>query len=289
MSWRGVHEAVAVADTGSFTAAADKLNTTVANVSRRVGDLEDHLGVKLFMRTTRQVALHPDGEAYIAQCREALDMLETAEHALATNQTTLHGSIRMTAAVEFGERVVAPAIANFQALHDEVSVDLDLSNNRFDLIEGRYDLAVRIGALEESSLVALKIAQRRLLTCAAPDHLKKFGVPAVPADLKQHNCLRGSARQWRYSENGKLIKQAISGQTRCNSGTAVTHMAVQGLGIAQLPAYYVAGHLKSGLLNSLLPEFEPEPESIWLVHPDNRYVPDRVRALADFLAQHIMD
>lgn len=285
MNWRGVDEAVA--DAGSFTAAAEMLNTTVASVSRRISELEDRLGVKLFTRTTRHVSLNPDGETYLAQCRDALRMLNAAEDELSDRQAGLTGQIRMTAAVEFGERVIAPAISTFQLLHPEVSIDLDLSNDRFDLIEGKYDLAVRLGEFPDSSLIARKIGERRLLACAAPDYLKRFGHPNDPAELRNHNCLRGSARQWRFLHGSALKSQYITGNSRCNSGVAITGMVLRGLGIAQLPDYYVEQHFPNGKLVPVLPSFEPEPEGIWIVRPDNRFVPRRVRELINVLTQEM--
>ncbi|MEM9579291.1 MAG: LysR substrate-binding domain-containing protein [Pseudomonadota bacterium] len=287
MSWRGVDEAVAVAEAGSFTAAAERLNTTVASVSRRISELEDRLGVKLFTRTTRHVSLNPDGETYLAHCRDALRMLNAAEDELTDLQAGLTGQIRMTAAVEFGERVIAPAISTFQLLHPEVSIDLDLSNDRFDLIGGKYDLAVRLGEFPDSSLIARKIGKRRLLTCASPDYLKRCGSPDDPADLRSHNCLRGSARQWRFRHGNTAKHQQISGKSRCNSGVAITGMVLRGLGIAQLPDYYVEQYLIEGKLVPILASFEPEPEGIWIVRPDNRFVPRRVRELIKVLTQEM--
>ena len=287
MNWRGVDEAVAVAETGSFTVAADMLNTTVASVSRRISELEDRLGVKLFTRTTRQVSLNPDGETYLAHCRDALRMLHAAEDELTDRQAGLTGQIRMTAAVEFGERVIAPAIATFQLLHPEVSIDLDLSNDRFDLIGGKYNLAVRLGEFPDSSLIARKIGERRLLACASPDYLERYGQPDVPADLRNHNCLRGSARQWRFQDNGVPKRQQIGGRSRCNSGVAITGMVLRGLGIAQLPDYYVEQHFEDNKLIPILSDFQPEPEGIWIVRPDNRFVPRRVREFIKVLTEEV--
>lgn len=287
MNWRGVQEAVAVAESGSFTAAADMLNTTVASVSRRVSELENRLGVKLFTRTTRLVTLNPDGETYVAHCREALRMLDAAKNELTDRQAGLTGQIRMTAAVEFGERVIAPAIAAFQLMHPGVSIDLDLSNDRYDLIERKYDLAVRLGEFPDSSLIARKIGERRVLVCASPDYLKRCGQPEDPADLRRHNCLRGSARQWRFHYNGKPKHLSISGKSRCNSGVAITGMVLRGLGIAQLPDYYVAKHISNKSLVPILTPYQPEPEGIWIVRPDNRFVPRRVRECIEVLTQEI--
>lgn len=278
---------MAVAEAGSFTAAAETLNTTVASVSRRISELEGRLGVKLFTRTTRHVSLNSDGDAYIAQCRDALKMLNSAENELTDRHAGLTGQISMTAAVEFGERVIAPAISTFQLLHPMVSIDLNLSNDRFDPIEGRYDLAVRLGEFPDSSLIARKIGERRLLACASPDYLERYGQPNDPADLRNHNCLRGSARQWRFLHNGTPKHQHIRGKSRCNSGVAITGMVLRGLGIAQLPDYYVEQHFSDGKLVPVLPSFQPEPEGIWIVRPDNRFVPKRIRVLIEVLIQEM--
>ncbi|WP_120501504.1 LysR family transcriptional regulator [Roseovarius sp. EL26] len=287
MDPRGIKEAISVADTGSFTAAAASLTTTVASVSRRISELEARLGVKLFIRTTRQVSVTPDGENYLSRCREAVKILEAAELEVTAQQDKLTGHIRITAAVDFGERVIAPSVASFQMLHPDVSVELDLSNDRFDLVERRYDLAVRLGEFPDSTLIARKIGERRLLACASPKYIDQHGAPQTLADLRHHNCLRGSARQWRFAQNDRPLHQHINGMLRCNSGTALTRMALQGSGIAQLPDYYVKRHIAEQSLISILPDFQPEPEGIWIVRPDNRYVPRRVREFITLLTDDV--
>ncbi|MEM7569366.1 MAG: LysR family transcriptional regulator [Pseudomonadota bacterium] len=283
MKWRGVVEAVAVAETGSFTAAADLLNTTIANVSRRVSDLERRLGSKLFVRSTRSVTVNPDSAVYIARCREILDLLDEAENQLSTQLTQLSGTIRITAAVEFGVRVIAPFVTRFQQEHPDVSIDLDLSNDRYDLVGGQYDLAVRTGEIPDSTLIARRLGERQLLMAAAPAYLEAFGVPETPADLRQHNCLCGTSRRWRFLHKGKAVTQQVQGRSRCNSGAAITQMALGGLGIAQLPDFYLAAHLHSKALKRILEDYEPAPEGIWIVRPDNRFVPKRVRTFIDAL------
>jgi len=283
MKWRGVSEAVAVAEAGSFTAAADLMNTTVANISRRVSDLENRLGSKLFIRTTRNVTINPECELYIAKCREVLDLLDDAEHELATRLTKLSGPIRVTAAIEFGERVIVPFVMRFQREHPDVSVDLDLSNDRYDLIQGRYDLAIRMGESPDSSLLTSKLGQRRLHTAASPDYLEKYGEPQTLTELRQHNCLRGTSPQWRFSQNGKTILRRVQGQSKCNSGSAITTMALGGLGIVQLPNYYLEPHFQEKKLIRILHKYEPEPQGIWVVRPDNRFVPHRIRMFIDAL------
>ncbi|MEM6851250.1 MAG: LysR substrate-binding domain-containing protein [Pseudomonadota bacterium] len=283
MNWRGVPEAVAVAETGSFTAAADILNTTVANISRRVSDLEDRLGSKLFIRTTRNVTVNPDSELYIERCREALDLLDEAENELSAKLTQLSGPIRVTAAIEFGERVIVPFVMRFQTQHPDVLIELDLSNDRHDLIEGRFDLAVRMGESPDSSLLASKLGQRQLQTAASPSYLEKRGEPQRLSELRHHNCLRGASRQWRFSQNGKTVMHRVQGRSSCNSGPAITSMALSGLGIAQLPDYYLVSHFQDKTLIRILNDYEPDPEGIWIVRPDNRFVPRRVRMFVDEL------
>ena len=286
MKWRGIYEAVAVADTGSFTEAAAVLNTTVANVSRQVGDLEDRLAVKLFARTTRKVSPTELGETYLANCRAAIRTLDIAEREVSDKQDQMTGSLKITAAVEYGERVIAPILSTFLMQYPKIDIQLDLSNQTLDLVENDYDLGIRLGQLRDSNYIVRKIGSRQLVTCAAQIYLENNGGLNNIADLKQHNCLCGGTNFWRFFDKGREKKAKVRGNMRCSSGHALADAASKGLGIIQLPDYYVERYIQENRLVPILVDVRPQSEGIWAVFSDNRFVPLKLRKFIDCLIEN---
>ncbi|RVU31619.1 LysR family transcriptional regulator [Neptunomonas marina] len=284
-NWEGISEFVAVADTGSFTAAADKLGVSTAHVSRQVSKLEQRLAVKLLYRTTRKVSLSEDGRSFFQQCRTLLEGLEDAERALSERQGMLRGKLRLTAPVTLGERAIAPLVNQFLAEHPELEITLRLTNQPLDLVEGGYDLAIRLGKLESSSMMARKLAPRIPYVCASPDYLARCGVPNTLAELEQHNCLLGTLDYWRFQVEGRERVVRVRGNLSCNSGHALLDAALQGLGIVQLPDYYVENALAQGRLVSLLAQYRIPDEGIWALYPNNRQLSPKVRQLLDHFAK----
>ncbi len=285
--WQGITEFVAVAETENFTAAAQQLNISTAQVSRQVSALEKRLSTKLFYRTTRKVSITEAGSIYYQHCRQLLDGLEEAERALTQLQGTPKGKVRITAPTTFGESRIAPIINDFARLYPELSIECLFTNQKIDLVDSGFDLAIRLGKLDDSSMMAKRLASRKLYVCASPEYLANNGEPHVLAELDQHNCLQGTLQYWRFQENNLERNIKIRGKLSCNSGLALLDAALKGLGIVQLPDYYVQPHIESLALIPLLQKHQPIDEGIWALYPHNRYVSPKVRMLIDYIADHL--
>ena len=286
-SWEGVNEFVAVAETGSFTAAAKRLEISVAQVSRQISALESRLATKLFYRTTRKVTVTEAGQVYYQHCRQVLDGLEEAERTLTNMQRTPRGKLKITAPTTYGENRIAPLLNNFIRLYPDLELDCHFTNQRVDLIDNGYDLAIRLGKLEDSSLMAKRLASRRQFVCASPAYLAVNGEPHLLSELEQHNCLRGTLEYWRFQEGGQEHNVKVSGNIHFNSGQSLTDAALKGLGIAQLPDYYVKEYIDAGTLVEVLTNHQPADEGIWALYPQNRHLSPKVRMLVDFLAEKL--
>ncbi len=284
----GIAEFCAVADVGNFTGAANKLDTSVAQISRKVSSLEKHLGVKLLQRTTRSVSLTEAGTQYFQQALPALKALEDAQLSVSALQASPQGLIKLTAPVAFGEAFIAPLLNTFMQKYAGISVQCTFSNEKLDIVELGLDLAIRIGKLEDSTLVAKKLATRHLFVCGSRDYFKEQGQPKSIEALKEHSLLVGSQPHWRLLIDNKIQTIPVQGRVRYNSGNALCSAAVAGLGIAQLPGFYVRKALASGQLIEIFPEYKDKQEAIWAVFPSNRNVAPKIRLLVDFLAQHIV-
>ncbi|WP_051216469.1 LysR substrate-binding domain-containing protein [Ferrimonas futtsuensis] len=283
--WAGVSEFVAVAETESFTAAGKRLGISTAQVSRQVSALESRLAAKLLYRTTRKVSLTDAGRTYYQHCRQVLDGLSEAERAVTNLQDTPRGQLRVTAPVTFGERTLAPLVNDFALRYPELEVQLVLTNQRLDLVEEGMDLAIRLGRLEDSSMMARRLASRQLHVCASPGYLSLYGEPHSLTELDRHQCLVGTMDYWRFQEEGRSRNVRVRGRLRCNSGWALTDAALKGLGLAQLPDYYVQESLASGQLVSVLDHLSEQGEGVWALYPHNRHLSPKVRLLVDYLVE----
>lgn len=284
-NWEGVSEFVAVAETTSFTLAAAKLSTSVAQVSRRVAALEERLAVKLLHRTTRKVTLTEAGQIYFQQCKHLVEGLEVAELAVTQMQATPKGLVKVTAPVTYGEQHLTPLINQFLVRYPQVSIELNLTNQKLDLLETGTDLAVRLGRLSDSSMIAKRLSSRQLYVCANQAYLSRQGEPHTLSELSHHHCLVGSVEHWRFRENNKEKSIRVTGRLKCNSGNALLDAAKQGLGLVQLPEYYVQDALASGDLIEVLSQYRDDQEGIWALFPKNRNLSPKVRLLVDFLAE----
>ncbi len=285
--WEGVNEFVAVVETGSFTRASQRLGVSVAHVSRQVRDLEKRLDARLLYRTTRKVSVTTEGSLYYRHCRQALDGLHEAEQAIGNLKDTPRGRIKLTAPVTYGESYVMPLVHDFMRIHPQVSIVAELSNQQMDLVDGGYDLAIRLGRLASSSMVARRLASRTQYVCASPAYLGNHGAPHTLSELHRHNCLLGNHPYWRFQENGRERTVRVSGSITSNSGNSLLDAALKGIGLVQLPNYYVAPYLDDGRLIALLHRFQEPDEGIWALYPQNRHLSPRIRLLVDFLAQHL--
>ncbi len=287
MRWDGISEFVYVAEYESFTRAAKEMGISTAQVSRQISALEKRLNIKLLYRTTRKVSLSEEGRVFYQHCRDVLDGLDAAEQAVSNLQSKPQGRIKLTAPVTYGEQQLVPLMNDFMVQHRDIEVTAFLSNQKLDLVEGSYDLAIRIGKLNDSTMMAKKLSSRTNFVCAAPAYLAQYGIPKTLGDLGQHNCLLGTRDYWHFVDSGKERNLQVSGTVQYNSGHGLVDAALKGLGIVQLPDYYVQRNLKSGELVSLLDSYREPEESIWAVYPHNRHLSPKIRLLVDYLAARL--
>ena len=285
--WEGVNEFVAVAETESFTRAAKRLGVSTAHVSRQISALEDRLSTRLFYRTTRRVSTTEAGQIYYQHCRQILDALEQAERSMTNMQLVPQGRLRLTAPVTYGEKSIAPLVNDFVLRYPELDVEMKLTNQQLDLVAEGYDLAVRLGKLDDSSLMARRLASRTLYVCASPAYLAVHGTPHSLSELEHHNCLQGNLGYWRFQDAGHPRNVRIRGNVRCDSGRALLDAALKGVGIVQLPDYYVGSALDAGTLIPLLTLYQEDDDGIWAVYPHNRHLSPKVRMLLDYFADSL--
>ncbi|MFQ3192976.1 MAG: DNA-binding transcriptional LysR family regulator [Paraglaciecola sp.] len=287
MQWQGISEFVNVAETESFTKASQKLAISTAQVSRQVNALEKRLNIKLFYRTTRKVSVTEEGRVFYHHCRGVLDGLDAAERAITNLQSTPQGKIKLTAPVTYGEQQILPLINDFMQQYPDIEVTAYLSNQQLDLVDESFDLAIRLGNLSDSSLMAKKLTERANYVCASPAYLEKYGIPHSLSELNKHNCLLGTRDYWHFSDAGKEKNIRVAGKLRCNSGFGLVDAALKGIGIVQLPDYYIKEHLINGTLISLLDNYKAPDEGIWAIYPQNRHLSPKIRLLVDYLLAHL--
>jgi DNA-binding transcriptional LysR family regulator len=283
--WEGIDEFVAVADHGSFTAAAKRLGCSSSHISRQVALLEDRLQARLFDRTTRRVHLTEIGQVFHGRCLRLIEDRDEAIASLGSLQQEPTGLLRMTCAVSYGERFVVPLVNDFIERYPRLQVDIQLTNQSRDLIQDGLDLAIRLGHLTPSRLIATRLAPRAMYLCAAPTYLERYGTPHSLSELRTHRCLIGTTDQWVFQVDGGDWLFRPQGPWRCNSGTAILDAAQRGFGLCQLPDYYVLTALAEGRLVSLLPEHQPPHTAVWAVYPERRHVAAKVRMMVDHLRE----
>jgi len=283
--WDAIEAFVMVVERGSFTEAANVLGVSASHISRRVTELESLLGVTLMYRTTRSSRLSSAGEHYYQECRRLLQGFLAAEEQISELQQQVFGVLKITCGTTFGERYIAPLLPDFLAQHPKLKIDLNLDNARVDLIRESYDLAVRLGTMKDSSLLARRLCDRKEYICASPEYLERHGSPHTLAELYQHNCLQGSNPVWLFSENDQRKEMRIEGNWHSNSGPALLEAVTAGIGIAQLPDYYVEPLIKTGELVSLLEQYRYPHSGVWLVYPQVRQQLPRVKLFCDYLIE----
>jgi len=278
---------VQVYEAGGFSAAARQYGRSKALLSKYVTDLEDYLGVRLMNRTTRKLSLTEAGTAYYSEVSDILQQLDDLDATITDQTAEPRGLLRISAARNLGETTLAPAIFAFMQVHPEVSVDLRLEDRFVDLVDEGIDLALRISAMPDSSLIARKIGETRITVCAAPDLLKTLGTPKNVEALKTMPCivdtnLQGQAN-WRFVENGQPVSVHVSGRIRVNSPLAAMEAAIKGLGFAAIPSYLADKQVADGKLVAVLTEHMPDPLALQAVYPHRRHLAGKVRALIDHL------
>jgi DNA-binding transcriptional LysR family regulator len=279
-----------VVEQGSFARAAQRLDLSTSAVSRHVADLEAHLGVRLLNRTTRKLSLTESGQAFLERTVQLLADLEEAEDSATASARVPRGTLKLTCTTTFGERHIAPAIADFAAKHPQLRFDVELSGRMVDLVEEGFDLAIRIGPPSGQALIARLIGETQLICCASPEYLARHGTPKVPQDLAKHRCLTYSylpiRDTWRFREaSGKEHSVRIAGPVNANNGQFLAGLAAAGVAIALEPDFIVGDELASGRLVELLPQFRPATAPIHAVYPSRRHLSAKVRAFVDFIAE----
>lgn len=286
----GMRLFVRVAEMGSFAAVANQMNVARSVVTRQVAALEAHLGTKLIARSTRRLSLTSAGAGYLEKCREILGLVEAAESGLNDDRQAPRGHIRITLPLSFGIRQLMPLFGDFMAANPEIALELDFNDRRANLIEGGFDLAIRITDRLEPGDVARKIGGSRGIIAAAPDYLARHGRPQHPQDLLDHECfgyLLATRPSWSFFVDGELQWFPVTGRLQANSGDALLAAAIQGLGVVRAPTFIAEQAVRDGRLEILLPAYPTLELGIYAVFPSNRYVPHRVRTLVDFLAARI--
>lgn len=283
--WEGICEFIAVAESQSFTKASHRLNISTAQVSRQITALEQRLNTKLFYRTTRKVTLSDEGLLYYRHCRALQDGIEEAERTLGSLKLEPQGLLRITAPVTYGEQFILPLLNDFLLTYSKLQLELELTNKTLDLIEGGFDLAIRLGKLTDSSLMARKLATRSNYVCASPLYLQHYGIPHSLSELQHHQCLVGNHPYWRFNEQGQERTWRVNGRLQCNSGIGLRDAARKGLGLVQLPDYYVQQDLQQGTLVAVLEHYRAAAEGVWGLYPQNRHLSPKVSLLLEWLQQ----
>lgn len=279
-----------VVETGSFTAAADRLGLSRAVVSKAVIELERSLGARLLERTTRRVRANEVGLAYYERAARVLGELDEADRAVRRLHQEPRGTLRVNAPLSFALLHLKPVVARYLDANPEVTLALDLTDRFVDLIDEGYDIAIRIAALEDSSLIARRIAPARRILCATPGYLDRHGRPDAPAALRDHRCLLydTTAREdtWRLTGPDGEQSVRVSGPMASNNGDMIACAAAEGIGIALLPTFIVGPDLQAGRLERVLPDWSPRELGIYAVYPPNRQLAAKVRVFVDLLVTH---
>ena len=281
---------VTVATKGSLTATARAEGVAPAVIGRRIDALEERLGVKLLVRTTRRITLTHEGSAFLEDCQRLLTDLASAEASVSAGGVKASGHLRVTAPAGFGRRHVAPLVPRFIAQHPDVSVSLNLSDRVVDIANEGFDCAVRVGDLPDSSLISVRLADNRRQCVATPGYLQRAGVPQHPSDLARHECLTLSSdasqtRGWAFQVAGEVTHLRPHGRLDCSDGQVLHDWCLQGLGIAWRSTWEVASEIAAGRLQPLLEEYAAPPNGIFAVFTHARHLPLRVRLWIDFLKQ----
>lgn len=279
---------MAVVAAGSFTQAAERLQLSPQLVSKYVRELEQRLGVRLLDRTTRRLRLTEAGSHYLQQIQPLLEQLDAVEHQLTDLQTQPRGRLRITAPVTFGTRHLAPLIVAFQQAYPAVSIDLQLDDRKLDIVAAGFDLALRIGHLPDSSLVARQLAPIQLRICAAPAYLRQFGTPATLAELRQHQHLH-----YTYAAHNSFGEvdagQAQSSHLASNNGDMLLQAAIAGAGVVIQPTFIAGPALAAGQLSAILRAHEPAPLGLYAVYPHRELLPSKIRSFIDYCAEYFGD
>lgn len=281
---------VAAVDTGSFTAAAQRIGISKKLVSKYVAQLEERLGVRLLHRTTRRLSLTDEGTQYYDRCLQFIEDFDELENNLREDRQGVSGMLRLSAPVIYGELHLVPLLADFRKLHPDLSINLQLNDGYVDLAGDGFDLAIRIGVSEPSSMIARQLATTETWVVASPEFIKQFGAPSHPRDLVHFECIHDtnirSGRNWPFLQDGVIRTVPITGKISVDKLTAAIQMAVGGQGIALCPDYAISNDVVEGRLVRLLADYSSLELDVQLVFLEARYMPARVRAFIDYAVEN---
>ncbi|GAB3004945.1 LysR family transcriptional regulator [Psychrosphaera aestuarii] len=289
LSFDGISEFVAVAETQGFTSAAKRLNVSTSHISRQIAKVEKRLGVALFARTTRQVKLTDAGHSYYQRCQSLLDGLAQANEAISDHQVELAGTLRVSAAGEFAELYIVPVLLEFAKQHPKLNIDIDFNSKYVDFVQEGIDFSIRYGQLKDSSLVARKLVDRQLVAAASPAYLQKHGTPKTPQDLINHDCIVAISDHWRFESKNKEITVKVKPKWRSNSGRSLVQAVEAGMGISYMPQSSYGNSLINKNLVPILAPFWKKQIPTWIVYANKQYLPARARLAIDFLVEHFKD
>ncbi|MBV1900439.1 MAG: LysR family transcriptional regulator [Kordiimonadaceae bacterium] len=285
--WNGIEEFVRVVEKGSFSEAAKAMGLSKSHISKHIKKLENRLGVTLIHRTTRKLKITNQGQEFFLKCQAIIHDMEESQAQLANEITNPRGLIRLTVAGAFGEDFLSPLIAKFQHEFPEVSIDITFTNRRVDLLEEQFDLAIRSSIDMSATPNGERLFSHPLVTAASPDYLSKHGAPPNINNLKLHNCLCGTLPRWRFQVGGNIREVTVTGNWHANNGRALVHAAKVGLGIIQVPNFYVTEALSTGDLTEILAPARVENNSFWAIYPKSHHVPRKTQMLVDFIRDNL--
>ncbi|XOV80967.1 MAG: LysR substrate-binding domain-containing protein [Aestuariibacter sp.] len=278
---------IRVIQSGSFSAAAREMNTSQATVSKKIAALEKELGIKLIMRSSRELSLTTNGAKYYEHCISILGQLDEMEYNMRSETATPKGLLRIATSTYFSRMVLAPLIAKFIKDCPGIEVDMLLSERHVDLISEGIDVAIRARKLEDSSLIAIPLSDNPMIVVASPDYLSANGEPKTPKDLRQHNCIsykqKDNSNQWIFSNSKEDTSVLVSGSFRSDSCETNLVMALANIGITQLPLWAIQNELNEGRLVQVLKSYSSNCLPLNLIYAQNSYIPSRVRCFIDFL------
>ncbi|GBR04002.1 LysR family transcriptional regulator [Acetobacter oeni] len=286
---------VRVVETGGFSRAAASLNMPRSSVSTAIQELESRLGTRLLARTTRSVAATPDGRAFYDHATRLIADIEDTESLFRRDRTSPRGTLRVDMPGRIGRLIVAPALPAFLSHYPEIDIELGVTDRTVNLIEDGVDCVVRVGPLQDSTLIARKIGMLDLINVASPTYLSGHGVPATPQDLAHHQAVRyvspsnGRIEDWEWSEGGRLHTLQMSGRVTVSSAEALIACTLAGLGLIQIPAFDVATYLDTGTLVEVLPAYRADPVAMTLLYPHRRHLSPRLQVFADWLSVLLTD
>lgn len=284
-----------VAETCSFTVAAQRLGLTASAVSKSVARLEQELGVKLLQRSTRLVSLTDEGASFFERCRNILAEIDDAESAVTLSTVTPKGRLRIQMPVGFGRRVITPKLLGFTQLHPDLCVDVELSDRVVDLAFEGIDAVIHIGPVSDSRVIARKLCRLTFSACASPAYLLQHGSPVTPDDLAKHQCLAyllpmtGEHRPWQFAKNGQVFSQTVSGALNINNAESLLEAAIAGGGITMISNFIAAEAIRAGQLTRVLEDYVVEGPEVYVVYLPRRNLSGKVKAFIDFLTVVVED